>query len=105
MNTLSLHDALPICVRSNAQPPELVGPGEHGHDRSEEHTSELQSLITNSYAVFCLKKKKTRRSRRRPPRRRGAATGPPRATQRRVFCPRPPLTRRRLRRRRAVFFF
>src|SRR6058998_576038 len=26
--------------------------------RSEEHTSELQSLITISYAVFCLKKKK-----------------------------------------------
>src|SRR6187397_302653 len=25
--------------------------------RSEEHTSELQSLYTNSYAVFCLKKK------------------------------------------------
>src|SRR3546814_3658756 len=25
--------------------------------RSEEHTSELQSLIRNSYAVFCLKKK------------------------------------------------
>src|SRR3546814_8422933 len=27
--------------------------------RSEEHTSELQSLMRNSYAVFCLKKKKT----------------------------------------------
>src|SRR3546814_5900281 len=27
--------------------------------RSEEHTSELQSLIRISYAVFCLKKKKT----------------------------------------------
>src|SRR3546814_8082683 len=26
-------------------------------DRSEEHTSELQSLMRNSYAVFCLKKK------------------------------------------------
>src|SRR3546814_3106193 len=26
--------------------------------RSEEHTSELQSLMHNSYAVFCLKKKK-----------------------------------------------
>src|SRR3546814_4791360 len=25
-----------------------------GHDRSEEHTSELQSLMRNSYAVFCL---------------------------------------------------
>src|SRR3546814_6233487 len=29
-----------------------------GSDRSEEHTSELQSLMRNSYAVFCLKKKK-----------------------------------------------
>src|SRR3546814_8070166 len=28
--------------------------------RSEEHTSELQSLMRNSYAVFCLKKKSTR---------------------------------------------
>src|SRR3546814_3863891 len=27
------------------------------HDRSEEHTSELQSLLRISYAVFCLKKK------------------------------------------------
>src|SRR3546814_9395893 len=29
-------------------------------DRSEEHTSELQSLMRSSYAVFCLKKKKNR---------------------------------------------
>src|SRR3546814_6482964 len=29
--------------------------------RSEEHTSELQSLMRSSYAVFCLKKKKTSR--------------------------------------------
>src|SRR3546814_9170422 len=27
------------------------------HNRSEEHPSELQSLMRNSYAVFCLKKK------------------------------------------------
>src|SRR3546814_4615913 len=39
--------------------------GMHGLDdslgtgaRSEEHTSELQSLMRNSYAVFCLKQKK-----------------------------------------------
>src|SRR3546814_2629354 len=31
---------------------------ELGIFRSEEHTSELQSLMRNSYAVFCLKKKK-----------------------------------------------
>src|SRR3546814_6685300 len=30
-----------------------------GSDRSEEHTSELQSLMRISYAVSCLKKKKT----------------------------------------------
>src|SRR3546814_2269114 len=30
--------------------------------RSEEHTSELQSLMRISYAVFCLKKKKTKNS-------------------------------------------
>src|SRR3546814_6215850 len=29
-------------------------------DRSEEHTSELQSLMRISYAVFCLKKKNTK---------------------------------------------
>src|SRR3546814_2224374 len=29
--------------------------------RSEEHTSELQSLMRTSYAVFCLKKKKTKK--------------------------------------------
>src|SRR3546814_2893548 len=34
-------------------PKELLGP------RSEEHTSELQSLMRISYAVFCLKKKTT----------------------------------------------
>src|SRR3546814_3954437 len=36
-----------------------------GHDqerRSEEHTSELQSLMRISYAVFCLKKKKKKMS-------------------------------------------
>src|SRR3546814_4979167 len=31
---------------------------ERNHLRSEEHTSELQSLMRISYAVFCLKKKK-----------------------------------------------
>src|SRR3546814_8613515 len=32
----------------------------HVRDRSEEHTSELQSLMRISYAVFCLKKKNTK---------------------------------------------
>src|SRR3546814_2738227 len=31
-----------------------------GYLRSEEHTSELQSLMRSSYAVFCLKKTKTK---------------------------------------------
>src|SRR3546814_10204793 len=34
----------------------------HDHSRSEEHTSELQSLMRISYAVFCLKKKKKRKN-------------------------------------------
>src|SRR3546814_5683969 len=34
--------------------------GGRGRDRSEEHTSELQSLMRISYAVFCLKKKKNK---------------------------------------------
>src|SRR3546814_10845260 len=36
----------------------VMGPAAQ-HMRSEEHTSELQSLMRISYAVFCLKKKKT----------------------------------------------
>src|SRR3546814_2032774 len=32
--------------------------GDRGQQRSEEHTSELQSLMRISYAVFCLTKKK-----------------------------------------------
>src|SRR3546814_7608075 len=35
--------------------------GRHHGGRSEEHTSELQSLMRSSYAVFCLKKKNTRK--------------------------------------------
>src|SRR3546814_9128784 len=42
--------------RRDAADPDLVGHG--GDQRSEEHTSELQSLMRISYAVFCLKKKK-----------------------------------------------
>src|SRR3546814_1475018 len=43
----------------------VAGKRDHRHrlggraGRSEEHTSELQSLMRISYAVFCLKKKKT----------------------------------------------
>src|SRR3546814_5883311 len=42
--------------RSNGRGPGLFRPG--SAHRSEEHTSELQSLMRNSYAVFCLKKTK-----------------------------------------------
>src|SRR3546814_3119493 len=41
------------CPREDEEPPD----GD-GARRSEEHTSELQSLMRISYAVFCLKKKK-----------------------------------------------
>src|SRR3546814_3054468 len=36
-----------------------------GEPRSEEHTSELQSLMRISYAVFCLKKKKPQKRKSR----------------------------------------
>src|SRR3546814_3654777 len=42
-----------------------VAAGARAGDRSEEHTSELQSLMRISYAVFCLKKKKTKSKTRR----------------------------------------
>src|SRR3546814_2221753 len=49
-------------------PPQLLFPNlaflcrERVQKRSEEHTSELQSLMRNSYAVFCLKKKNTKKN-------------------------------------------
>src|SRR3546814_5457370 len=43
----------PAALRPHLQP--LQQP----HARSEEHTSELQSLMRRSYAVFCLNKKNT----------------------------------------------
>src|SRR3546814_2137235 len=75
-HTLALHDALPICQRRYGEIVDPEGappcqPGREGHRgdgerqaerldqivlfRSEEHTSELQSLMRISYAVFCLK--------------------------------------------------
>src|SRR3546814_5260937 len=39
-------------------PDRARGAPRHRRPRSEEHTSELQSLMRISYAVFCLKKKK-----------------------------------------------
>src|SRR3546814_1614469 len=54
-----------ILDRGDQQPLGVIG-GRRDHrleprdmgERSEEHTSELQSLMRISYAVFCLKKKK-----------------------------------------------
>src|SRR3546814_1986964 len=46
----------PARLRKNCSRP--AGEMISRHERSEEHTSELQSLMRNSYAVFCLKKKK-----------------------------------------------
>src|ERR1051325_12182501 len=58
--TLSLHDALPISPVpvAGGRPPRRRSGGAP-LDRSEEHTSELQSPYVISYAVFCLKKKTT----------------------------------------------
>src|SRR3546814_8735438 len=57
----------PSGIRRRARDRERQHPAQAGHDvrnpqavggqRSEEHTSELQSLMRISYAVFCLKKK------------------------------------------------
>src|SRR3546814_8821380 len=71
-HTLSLHDALPICRLRRPPAPARTRPARPGRMprrragagpparllRSEEHTSELQSLMRISYAVFCLKKKR-----------------------------------------------
>src|SRR3546814_4229871 len=51
------HDhGFPACVLVPAEIEAAAGPKRFG-TRSEEHTSELQSLMRISYAVFCLKKK------------------------------------------------
>src|SRR3546814_1944511 len=45
------------CVFCITTPPHTPLSSRHSLPRSEEHTSELQSLMRLSYAVFCLKKK------------------------------------------------
>src|SRR3546814_3309434 len=45
---------------------DIVGDPKRWADRSEEHTSELQSLMRISYAVFCLKKQTNRRHSNQP---------------------------------------
>src|SRR3546814_3512241 len=49
---LLLAEDMPLDVLQSRDPKKAI--------RSEEHTSELQSLMRNSYAVFCVKKKKKR---------------------------------------------
>src|SRR3546814_3434668 len=59
------HPAPPArpCGALGTRPTPTRGGGRHqGQHRSEEHTSELQSLMRISYAVFCLKKKKKQKN-------------------------------------------
>src|SRR3546814_9560775 len=49
--------AEPVAVGVLADRPQQIADTRLGRRRSEEHTSELQSLMRISYAVFCLKKK------------------------------------------------
>src|SRR3546814_6012334 len=54
-------DLLLVAVQDEDAAAQLRRRGERRvHQRSEEHTSELQSLMRISYAVFCLKKKTIR---------------------------------------------
>src|SRR3546814_10519599 len=56
---LRVHFAEPLVARqADALAAELEDCRHQADRRSEEHTSELQSLMRISYAVFCLKKKK-----------------------------------------------
>src|SRR3546814_3767949 len=54
-------DGDPTMLKPSSGAAVMVRDAEGAHDRSEEHTSELQSLMRISYAVFCLKKKTHRR--------------------------------------------
>src|SRR3546814_2680196 len=55
------HRELGLKVSTSNLCSEITLPTGRDH-RSEEHTSELQSLMRISYAVFCLKKKKTQQN-------------------------------------------
>src|SRR3546814_4794983 len=52
-------DRSPVFFAKASKTPTLVLAGGRDKNRSEEHTSELQSIMRTSYAVFCLKKKNT----------------------------------------------
>src|SRR3546814_939271 len=53
-------DGLPSPGERHVEVVHVCGPLAVVDDRSEEHTSEIQSLMRISYAVFCLKKKKNK---------------------------------------------
>src|SRR3546814_17121765 len=55
------HGAADRCFHVDGRVVAGFGQAARQHDRSEEHTSELQSLMRISYAVFCLKKKKNKK--------------------------------------------
>ena len=53
----SFHDGKELYTMSNVKRKDSKNRNlRNGESRSEEHTSELQSLLAISYAVFCLKK-------------------------------------------------
>src|SRR3546814_9816982 len=56
------------CRREERRPVDDQGRRRAARTRSEEHTSELQSLMRISYAVFCLKKKNKPESQSTPTR-------------------------------------
>src|SRR3546814_3636162 len=63
--TMAEHDHSAIKEEMNVVGADGVHIGTVDHlegERSEEHTSELQSLMRISYAVFCLKKKKKKKT-------------------------------------------
>src|SRR3546814_1630369 len=55
-STRVVRDSTPVPAISNDRSSSASSPVMDGASRSEEHTSELQSLMRISYAVFCLKK-------------------------------------------------
>src|SRR3546814_8058800 len=50
-----IHQRMRSDIEHRIPGPDAVGDGAGPGHRSEEHTSELQSLMRTSYAVFCLK--------------------------------------------------
>src|SRR3546814_1983862 len=56
-----LNDGMPLRAADSLAAGDEAGSAPIDSVRSEEHTSELQSLMRISYAVFCLKKKKKKR--------------------------------------------